>query len=482
MPNSCKHVVSGVKLMLYGFGDGSTVNPTFTVNGKQVESFKLSLPEETTNGGILKTENIVCVAVFSKLVIILLFCPLKFELLVCALTKAVLEAALEDTFNKLEETEEDKYLGQTTLERSVAGSVMNALFNFTTKCIFDPIALTLAVSNGDREEVKLLLSKGADPNASLPLVGFTPLMEASRQGNVEIAGLLLDKGADPNRTKQEGWTALMAATNNGRYGTVDILLQKGANPDMQAHGGWSALMAAVYKHHDEVALRIIQAGATPHLQDENHTNAILLATATNEQDRVVEALLERVEDPSQLDLQDSDGETVLIFACKNRNLKLVKQLLSMKANPNLCNNLGETPVLIATKWGDTEIVQELLDNYADPNMGNTHPLMVAINLGRKEIAKLLVDRGANIYKEHEGGVLAFEMAELRNFTDLAKRLNPQQVATRTPRDVLRLTIKSMATVQKHLSLGPLMFVKTDDKKGWRLPGFLQHMFQRTHVQ
>ena len=41
---------------------------------------------------------------------------LKFELLVCALTKAVLEAALEDTFNKLEETEEDKYLGQTTLE------------------------------------------------------------------------------------------------------------------------------------------------------------------------------------------------------------------------------------------------------------------------------------------------------------------------------------------------------------------------------
>ena len=83
-------------------------------------------------------------------------------------------------------------------------------------------------------------------------------------------------------------------------------------------------MAAVYKRHDEVALRIIQAGATPHLQDEvgfyfhesllihsscmqNHTNAILLATATNKQGRVVEALLERVEDPSQLDLQDSVG-------------------------------------------------------------------------------------------------------------------------------------------------------------------------------
>ena len=30
----------------------------------------------------------------------------------------------------------------------------------------------LAVSNGDKEEVKLLLSKGADPNASPPMVRF----------------------------------------------------------------------------------------------------------------------------------------------------------------------------------------------------------------------------------------------------------------------------------------------------------------------
>jgi ankyrin repeat protein len=367
-------------------------------------------------------------------------------------------------------------------KRSLAEYVFTTISKLILpKYMFDAMLLMRAVSNGDKADIDSLILKGADPNATPPMIQFTPLMEASRMGYVEITRLLLDNGADSNKINNEGWTALMAAANNGRYGTVDILLQKGANPDMQDDGGWSALMAAVYKRHDEVALRIIQAGATPHLQDKNHTNAILLAIATNEQGRVVEALLERVEDPSQLDLQDSFGETVLIFACKNRNLELVKRLLSMKANPNLCNNHGETPVLISTKWGDTETVQELLDNYADPNMGNTHPLMVAINLGHKEIAKLLVVNGADIYKEHEGGVLAFEMAELRNFTDLARRLNPQQFTSRTPRDVLRLTIKSLATVQKHLSLGPLRLVKTDDKKGW-LPGFLQHMLQRTHVQ
>ena len=123
-------------------------------------------------------------------------------------------------------------------------------------------------------------------------------------------------------------------------------------------------MAAVYKRHDEVALRIIQAGATPHLQDkvgsyyyslivinassckQNHTNAILLAIATNEQDRVVEALLERVEDPSQLDLQDSVGllfYAVMLFIHPSLSLpvsmgKLFSFLRVRRGISNLLNN------------------------------------------------------------------------------------------------------------------------------------------------
>lgn len=76
-----------------------------------------------------------------------------------------------------------------------------------------------AVYRKDKDEVKLLLSKGTDPNA-FPLmvmvfknpvslktaismylckqVDFSPLMEASRDGNVEMARILLDAGADPN--------------------------------------------------------------------------------------------------------------------------------------------------------------------------------------------------------------------------------------------------------------------------------------------
>ena len=89
-----------------------------------------------------------------------------------------------------------------------------------------------AVSNGDKAGIESLIFNGADPNATPPMVissvvynsrvchysqiQFTPLMEASRIGNVEITHFLLDNGADPNKINNVSKIAVV--------GVVDIAI------------------------------------------------------------------------------------------------------------------------------------------------------------------------------------------------------------------------------------------------------------------
>jgi ankyrin repeat protein len=136
----------------------------------------------------------------------------------------------------------------------------------------------------------------------------------------------------------------------------------------------------------------------------------------------------------------------------------------MDADPNIANNYKETPVLIATGLGEKEILEELLKKGADPNIGAEPPILVASDLGFEDIADLLVIHGADLNKHDERGVMAFEVAEQRNFSDLAQKLNPQQFSSRTPRDVFKLTKKSLDSLQSHLNRGPL-FLNPEAKPG-----------------
>jgi ankyrin repeat protein len=179
---------------------------------------------------------------------------------------------------------------------------INAIGN--TEFPEDVINLMQAVYSVDKEEVKLLLSKRADPNPLM--IEFSPLMQASKVGSVEIARLLLAAGANPNLANDEGQTALIIAATHGHCDVAELLLEKGANPDMQNNDRWTALMAAVYSNHNNIALKLIEAGATPHIQDKNYTNALLLAV-DKESEEVLNALLDHVDlrFPFQLDIQDS---------------------------------------------------------------------------------------------------------------------------------------------------------------------------------
>lgn len=80
----------------------------------------------------------------------------------------------------------------------------------------------------------------------------------------------------------------------------------------------------------------------------------------------VSALRKALKAGADVDKQDKDGWTALLFAATEGQEQAVRLLLSAGADPNFAGNKGETPLLCAVMSGKATLVGALLDAGADP--------------------------------------------------------------------------------------------------------------------
>jgi ankyrin len=242
--------------------------------------------------------------------------------------------------------------------------------------------------------------------------GLTPLVLASREGDMESAKLLLQAGADINQTTEYGWTALLTATNNRHYKLAEYFAERGADVNKPNKGNWTPLYLATDN-------RNIEGGDFPVPKaDMDHLEYIkfLLDHGANPNVRVKDNTLTRTIFTMQWFLEA--GATPFIRAAQSSDLELLKLLLAHGADPMSKTDHEDTALTAAagTGWVDgvtyehspkanVETVKFLLDLGLDPNAANGDgrtSLMVAAAKGRTEVIQILVDRGAKLDTRDKG--------------------------------------------------------------------------------
>jgi uncharacterized protein len=252
-------------------------------------------------------------------------------------------------------------------------------------------ALHWAAGNGDLALTQALLKAGASVKAVTRIGGMSPLFMAARNGNAAIVDALLKAGANANEANANGTTVLMTAAASGSGPAVALLLDRGADPNAtDVTNGQTALMFAAARNSVE-AIHVLLA----HKAD------------SSVQTKVVTLKRVRV-DANGDPLPDNDGDKAAPKPHAEQE-KLPGVGFNKDGTPLRRGGDervfgatvvgGMTALQFAAREGHAESVRALLEGGADINLVSagekTSPMVEAIINGHIDLAKFLLDHGAN---------------------------------------------------------------------------------------
>lgn len=144
--------------------------------------------------------------------------------------------------------------------------------------------LFFAVINGDIETARVLLDAGAAIDAEMMVLGFirkTPLMAAAYRGDTPMVEFLIGRGANPNWGDDAGMTPLDRAILSDHAETIKLLLARGAKVNHVDKLGMTPLLYAASVNYGDAAVTklLLAAGADPKAQDPQGRTALELARA-----------------------------------------------------------------------------------------------------------------------------------------------------------------------------------------------------------
>ncbi len=265
-------------------------------------------------------------------------------------------------------------------------------------------ALIWAAHYADAKLVRALLEAGAHADIANDF-GATPIAEAALVGSVPILKLLLDAGVDANTANREGQTPLMVVARTGNVDAAKVLVQHGANVNaVESWGGQDALMWAAAQREPKMVAFLLAHGAKPNVHGKARDWQRRVTAEPRKKDMYqggfaalhyaaregcLACIAPLLEAGADIDIGDPDRVTPLNIAIMNGHFDVAKALVEAGANVDKWDFYGRTPLYNA------------VDMHTPPHSADSI-LLNGDKTTALDLIRLLLERGAdpNIQLKH----------------------------------------------------------------------------------
>lgn len=255
---------------------------------------------------------------------------------------------------------------------------------------------------------------------------MSPLHLAAASGNLEDVKWLLDitdyRKVNVNDKSYNGMLPLHLASMYGHKDVVVELLARNSLINVQDSQLKTSVMYAVINKYPEIVRILLNANADVNLIDGNRRTALSYAAGFNS---YCHNEGENIEEQINLNaeivklLLDADAETGDVTQYATNVMPFSDNRIEISFYPSY-------PIILAIINGNIRAVELLLNYGVDVNASDTNgktSLMYAAENDRFEIAKLLVERGANIFVTYQQETInAMWFAEINNRDEIAQLL------------------------------------------------------------
>jgi len=187
------------------------------------------------------------------------------------------------------------------------------------------------------------------------------LLIATIQEHYDVARYLLLKGANVHLADERGYSPIYNASKNGDVRMVSLLIDHKCNVNQASEDGNSPLLSAIAGGHSDVVRILIKHGADIHHTAGNYGLFPLYASCGGcgfGYEDIVDILLENDVNVNQA--LSSDGSTSLLIVIEKGYFSIVKKLINASADMHQASH-HSFPLYIASWMNHEDIVDYLLE-------------------------------------------------------------------------------------------------------------------------